>query len=649
MLAKSLSFLAGADAAGIVLGARVPIILTSRADSVIDAGSPPAALPRWSRKRVAKRSQAKARAPEIAHAAAMADAIVVLNAGSSSFKFSLFADSARGLDARRARAGRGVCTHRRASLRRTGLARSSPTKSWGEGASARSRRRARSPRRRSCVSGSPTHRLVGVGHRVVHGGLEYAEPVRVDAAVLAALEKVRPAGAAAPAAQPGADPGAARAPAATSADCVLRYRVPPWPAAGRAGVRAAEVDHRSRRHPLRLPRPVVRVHRAGVLPEHDRRAAAGKVDRAASRQRRRACARSRQAAASRARWDSPRPTDSPMGTRCGSLDPGVVLYLMDELEMDARAIEKLIYQQSGLLGVSGISSDMRTLEASAEPAREGGDRPLRLPDRPRARLARRRARRARRDRVHGGHRREQPVAARARLPRRRVARRRAGSPPPTPRGGARASAPRASRVSRVGHPDQRGADDRASYAQRCSMRRAERDRAMTADDTPRHGAQRTARRLVDRRRERALDRLWLRQGVPRARRGSRDHLSQRQGASRYVEPLARALDAPLLLPLDVARARRARGRCSTQVDRELGRARHPRPLDRASRRRKTCRAGCSTARPRASRRRWTCRATRSCGWRSLAAPLMKRRRDDVRDELPRRATRSCRPTASWGR
>ena len=57
----------------------------------------------------------------------------------------------------------------------------------------------------------------------------------------------------------------------------------------------------------------------------------------------------------------------PMGTRCGSLDPGVMLYLIDELKMDARAIEKLIYQQSGLLGVSGISSDMRALLASKEP------------------------------------------------------------------------------------------------------------------------------------------------------------------------------------------------------------------------------------------------------------------------------------------
>jgi acetate kinase len=56
-----------------------------------------------------------------------------------------------------------------------------------------------------------------------------------------------------------------------------------------------------------------------------------------------------------------------MGTRTGSLDPGVVLYLMDQRGMDARAIEKLLYNQSGLLGVSGISSDMRTLLESHEP------------------------------------------------------------------------------------------------------------------------------------------------------------------------------------------------------------------------------------------------------------------------------------------
>jgi acetate kinase len=57
----------------------------------------------------------------------------------------------------------------------------------------------------------------------------------------------------------------------------------------------------------------------------------------------------------------------PMGTRCGALDPGVILYLMDQRGMDARSIEKLIYNQSGLLGVSGVSSDMRTLLASDDP------------------------------------------------------------------------------------------------------------------------------------------------------------------------------------------------------------------------------------------------------------------------------------------
>ena len=50
-----------------------------------------------------------------------------------------------------------------------------------------------------------------------------------------------------------------------------------------------------------------------------------------------------------------------MGTRCGDLDPGILLYLMDEKGYDARQLEALLYQHSGLIGVSGISSDMKTL------------------------------------------------------------------------------------------------------------------------------------------------------------------------------------------------------------------------------------------------------------------------------------------------
>lgn len=56
-----------------------------------------------------------------------------------------------------------------------------------------------------------------------------------------------------------------------------------------------------------------------------------------------------------------------MGTRTGTLDPGVMLYLMQQKGMDAKALEKLLYKESGLLGVSGISQDMRTLLASDAP------------------------------------------------------------------------------------------------------------------------------------------------------------------------------------------------------------------------------------------------------------------------------------------
>ena len=56
-----------------------------------------------------------------------------------------------------------------------------------------------------------------------------------------------------------------------------------------------------------------------------------------------------------------------MGTRCGSLDPGVVLHLLGALGMSVQAVEKLLYEQSGLLGVSGVSGDMRAVEASDTP------------------------------------------------------------------------------------------------------------------------------------------------------------------------------------------------------------------------------------------------------------------------------------------
>ena len=57
----------------------------------------------------------------------------------------------------------------------------------------------------------------------------------------------------------------------------------------------------------------------------------------------------------------------PMGTRPGQIDPGVLLYLMTEKSMDSAAIEHLLYHESGLKGLSGVSNDMRELEASDDP------------------------------------------------------------------------------------------------------------------------------------------------------------------------------------------------------------------------------------------------------------------------------------------
>jgi acetate kinase len=58
----------------------------------------------------------------------------------------------------------------------------------------------------------------------------------------------------------------------------------------------------------------------------------------------------------------------PMGTRCGQLDPGVVLYLMAEKKMSVDEVSDLLWKDSGLKGMSGISQDMRELEASSSPA-----------------------------------------------------------------------------------------------------------------------------------------------------------------------------------------------------------------------------------------------------------------------------------------
>jgi acetate kinase len=58
----------------------------------------------------------------------------------------------------------------------------------------------------------------------------------------------------------------------------------------------------------------------------------------------------------------------PMATRCGSIDPGVVLYMLTQLGMSASAVEHMLYKESGLAGLSGLSGDMRELAGSSKPS-----------------------------------------------------------------------------------------------------------------------------------------------------------------------------------------------------------------------------------------------------------------------------------------
>jgi acetate kinase len=94
-----------------------------------------------------------------------------------------------------------------------------------------------------------------------------------------------------------------------------------------------------------------------------------------------------------------------MGTRPGSMDPGIVLHLFQTMGRSATDVESLLYKQSGLLGISGISNDMRDLLENPESGRAPGRGLLRLFRRQAHGRARGRAGRRGRDRLHRRHRR----------------------------------------------------------------------------------------------------------------------------------------------------------------------------------------------------------------------------------------------------
>lgn len=288
----------------------------------------------------------------------MADAIVVLNAGSSSLKFSLFEIDGGTPELVQRGQLEGLTTNTQFVAKGpdgTTLVEHSWYRALGhDGAMTHLVEHLRASLARST--------LRAVGHRVVHGGVRYSHPVRVDAAIVAYLETLVPL---APLHQPHnlapIHALLARTPQLPQVACfdTSFHRAMPEVAQAFA-LPFAITDRGVRRYGFH---GLSYEYIASVLPGIDGEAARGRTVVAHLGNGASMCAmRGGVSVASTMGFTA---VDGlMMGTRTGALDPGVVLYLMDELGMDVRAIEAMLYKESGLLGVSGVSSDMRTLLAS---------------------------------------------------------------------------------------------------------------------------------------------------------------------------------------------------------------------------------------------------------------------------------------------
>jgi acetate kinase len=287
----------------------------------------------------------------------MTDAILVLNAGSSSLKFSVFRDCdppeilLRGQLAGLQSEPRFVAHDVSGQIvdEHTWLTKATLTHQeaieflfdWG--------RRHRN---------GEFHR-VAAGHRVVHGGTSFHQPVQVDDVVLTKLESLVPL---APLHQPH-NLAAIRA---------IMQHVPKFPQ-----VACFDTSFHRTQPPVALqfalPRNLTSagIQRYGFhglsyeyitsrLRHVDPRAAAGRVVVAHLGNGASLC--TLKGGVSVATTMGFTPLDGlPMGTRCGAIDPGVLLFLMNRHGLDVQSLEHLLTHKSGLLGVSGISSDMRTL------------------------------------------------------------------------------------------------------------------------------------------------------------------------------------------------------------------------------------------------------------------------------------------------
>lgn len=285
--------------------------------------------------------------------------IGVINAGSSSLKFSFYEGDTRllsgqfdGIGTRPAASATGSADERINPPDISGMTLETPSDALP----------AVIPWARQYFGPRP---LAALGHRVVHGGLHHSRPAKVTPELLDELEALVPL---APLHEPHNLAPIRMAvklnpelPQIACFDTAFHRTVPELNQA--FAVPYALYDEGVRRYGFH---GLSYEYIASVLPTQVPELAAGRVVVAHLGNGCSACAL--EAGKSVATTMGFTALDGvPMGTRSGALDPGVVLYLIEQKGMTAHAVGELLYRRSGMLGVSGISSDFRDLLASPEP------------------------------------------------------------------------------------------------------------------------------------------------------------------------------------------------------------------------------------------------------------------------------------------
>ncbi|WP_420412262.1 acetate/propionate family kinase [Roseibium sp.] len=289
----------------------------------------------------------------------MAPVILVLNSGSSSIKFSLYQDEVEQI------AGQisGLGAEPRLDLlsRISGKAIDRALNS-SEARSHNTALQALLPVIDEELGGRP---VTAVGHRVVHGGTDHDLPLKITDEIMDELRALEPL---APLHQPhnlaGIEAARAAFPEAIQTACfdTAFHRKHPWVNDTFALPRSL-YDEGVRRYGFHgLSYEYICEH----LKQNDPSAYSGRVIVAHLGNGASMCAiRGGQSIGSTMGFTA---LDGlPMGTRCGQLDPGVVLYLLTTKGMSPDDVSDLLYKQSGLKGLSGVSQDMRTLTQSDDP------------------------------------------------------------------------------------------------------------------------------------------------------------------------------------------------------------------------------------------------------------------------------------------